>query len=171
MEVRQNGQLIDRMVNVIPGTPLIMEIKLNNESSQVYGIHVQYLEVSDGNSTSETILFRGCTVDPYLFDNFLMTPANTLQAKFRAFKFPNTPYVQFRANVRICLRKCLIPHCLNGQGRSRRELNGEDEHLYEISLGVIMKIDDKFTGNNDELRKLESHVKELKNKNRILRDK
>ncbi|XP_005191620.2 uncharacterized protein LOC101895632 [Musca domestica] len=100
-----------------------------------------------------------------------MTPANTLQAKFRAFKFPNTPYVQFRANVRICLRKCLIPHCLNGQGRSRRELNGEDEHLYEISLGVIMKIDDKFTGNNDELRKLESHVKELKNKNRILRDK
>lgn len=59
MEVRQNGQLIDRMVTVIPGTPLIMEVKLDDAASNVYGIHVQYLEVSDGNKTSETILFRG----------------------------------------------------------------------------------------------------------------
>ncbi|XP_073845259.1 uncharacterized protein [Musca autumnalis] len=171
MEVRQNGQLIDRMVNVIPGTPLIMEIKLNDESSKVYGIHVQYLEVSDGNSTSETILFRGCTVDPYLFENFILTPQNTLQGKFRAFKFPNTPYVQFRANVRICLGKCLIPHCLSGQGRSRRELKNANAHIYEVSLGVVMKIDENFIGNKDELRTLENHVKKLKKKNESLRNK
>lgn len=71
-----------------------------------------------------------------------MSPNNTLQAKFRAFKFPNTPYVQFRANVRICLKKCPIPHCLAGQGRSRRDLDAQGNHLlYEISLGFMMKIE------------------------------
>ena len=59
VEVRQNDELIDGMVTVIPGTPLVMEVKLNNESNEVYGLRVNYLRVSDTKDTSETILFRG----------------------------------------------------------------------------------------------------------------
>ncbi|XP_013118984.2 uncharacterized protein LOC106096022 [Stomoxys calcitrans] len=163
MEVRQNGQLIDEMVTVIPGTPLIMEIKLNQQATNIYGMHTKYLEVSDGNATSETILFRGCTVDPYLFENFIVNPNNTLQAKFRAFKFPNTAFVKFRANIQICLKKCQSPHCLSGQGRSRRDLIDEKSHLYEASLGLFMKVDGWDIRKIDEIRKIEKHVQLLIN--------
>ncbi|XP_075166409.1 uncharacterized protein LOC142238601 [Haematobia irritans] len=161
MEVRQNGQLIDQMVTVIPGTPLIMEIKLNEPASGIYGIHTKYLEVSDGNGTSETILFRGCTVDPYLFENFIMNSNNTLHAKFRAFKFPNTAYVQFRANVQICLGKCQIPHCLSGQGRLKRDLRIAEENIYDIALGLTINVDGWDKKNIDEIRMVEEHVKNL----------
>lgn len=59
VEVRQNDELIDGLVTVIPGTPLVMEVKLSKESSAIYGLRVNYLQVSDTKDTSETILFRG----------------------------------------------------------------------------------------------------------------
>ena len=45
-------------------------------------------------------------MDPYLFDNFNTIDGDFLQAKFRAFKFPESTYVQFRGTVNVCLDKC-----------------------------------------------------------------
>lgn len=48
-----------------------------------------------------------CSVDPYLFENFYTVNGDFLTAKFRAFKFPESTYVQFRGTVNVCLDKCL----------------------------------------------------------------
>jgi len=45
-------------------------------------------------------------VDPYLFENFNTVDGDFLSAKFRAFKFPESTYVQFKGTVNVCLDKC-----------------------------------------------------------------
>ncbi|TMW45184.1 hypothetical protein DOY81_009736, partial [Sarcophaga bullata] len=173
VEVRQNGELIDGLVTVIPGTPLVMEVKLNEESNEIYGLRVNYLRVSDTKDTSETILFRGCTVDPYLFENFNLTSTNSLKSKFRAFKFPNTLYVQFKINVEICLKRCPAPLCVASKLerlRQRREANELTENHYEVSVGLTMKIVDAPGAQQADIRTLERHVRELKTKALLLQN-
>lgn len=57
--VRQNGNLISDSLNVSPGTPLQMEIFLDRNSSSVYGLGVNYMQVSDTRNQEETIIFNG----------------------------------------------------------------------------------------------------------------
>lgn len=57
--VRQNGNLISDNLNVSPGTPLQMEIFLDRNSSSVYGLGVNYMQVSDTHNQEETIIFNG----------------------------------------------------------------------------------------------------------------
>lgn len=57
--VRQGGRLIAENLNVSPGTPLQMEIFLDSNSSSVYGIGVNYMQVSDTRNQEETIIFNG----------------------------------------------------------------------------------------------------------------
>lgn len=45
-------------------------------------------------------------MDPYLFANFITDDGDLLSATFRAFKFPESTYVQFRGTVNVCLDKC-----------------------------------------------------------------
>lgn len=97
------------------------------------------------------IIFR-CTVDPYLFENFNTIDGDRLSAKFKAFKFPDSSYVQFRATVNVCLDKCLGTQCSNGQigyGRRRRDTSDiltqglmDTNKVYEISLAMFIKIND-----------------------------
>ena len=47
-----------------------------------------------------------CSVDPYLFENFLTEDGDLLRAKFKAFKFPESNFVLFRGVVNVCLDKC-----------------------------------------------------------------
>lgn len=139
--VRQGGNLVTGELNVSPGTPLQMEIFLDNGSAPVYGLLVTYMLVTDTKSQEETIIINGwafipmdniyrsnwttvfdqhresrliriiicaasCSVDPYLFENFNTVDGDFLTAKFRAFKFPESTYVQFRGTVNVCLDKC-----------------------------------------------------------------
>jgi hypothetical protein len=83
------------------------------------------MQVTDTINQEETIIFNGyfksrimrywivilfiifsCSVDPYLFENFNTVDGDFLSAKFRAFKFPDSSYVQFRGTVNVCLDKC-----------------------------------------------------------------
>lgn len=57
--VRQGGKLVTGELNVSPGTPLQMEIFLDNKSSPVYGLLVTYMQVTDTISAEETIIFNG----------------------------------------------------------------------------------------------------------------
>jgi hypothetical protein len=106
-------------------------------------------------------------VDPYLFENFITDDGDFLKAKFRAFKFPESTYVQFRGTVNVCLDRCkgvymkfLIFHfltvinilfsmqleCSNGQtgfGRKRREIKQsavDPNKIYEISMTTFIKV-------------------------------
>lgn len=57
--VRQGGTLVTGELNVSPGTPLQMEIFLDNKSAPVYGLLVSYMLVTDTKSQEETIIING----------------------------------------------------------------------------------------------------------------
>jgi len=83
-------------------------------------------------------------VDPYLFENFNTIDGDILSAKFKAFKFPDSSYVQFRATVNVCLDKCLGTQCSNNQvgfGRRKREISSANK-VYEISLAMFLQVQD-----------------------------
>ncbi|XP_046810568.1 uncharacterized protein LOC111677810 [Lucilia cuprina] len=176
--VSQNGKRVTGDLTVTPGTPLTMEITLDQESAPIYGLGVNYLEVTDTRLLSETIIFKGCTVDPYLFENFNTIDGDTLSAKFKAFKFPDSSYVQFRATVNVCLDKCLGTQCSNGQigyGRRKRDTSDammtplmDTNKVYEISLAMFIKINDLEGVNRNEVLRLEEKLRELKLANQRL---
>merc|ERR1712121_213046 len=143
--VRQAGTLIDDELNVKPGTPLNMEVYLDSESSEVYGLMVTGMEVADTREQTEPILVNGCSVDPYLFENFVTTDGDYLKAKFRAFKFPESSFVLFKGTVNVCLDTCSPVQCSNGQrgyGRRKRDVSDEADpnKVYEISMSTIIKL-------------------------------
>ncbi|XP_011050379.1 PREDICTED: uncharacterized protein LOC105143624 [Acromyrmex echinatior] len=145
--VRQGGVLVTGELNVSPGTPLQMEIFLDNDSAPIYGLLVTYMLVTDTKTQEETIIINGCSVDPYLFENFNTVDGDFLTAKFRAFKFPESTYVQFRGTVNVCLDKCPGIECSNGQvgfGRKRRaiEMSSTDKNkLFEVTMSTFIKVD------------------------------
>ncbi|KAK7597713.1 hypothetical protein V9T40_009938 [Parthenolecanium corni] len=152
--VKQGNSLVDGELNVKPGTPLTMEIYLDKESAPIYGLLVSFMRVSDTKSQEETIIFNGCAVDPYLFENFNTENGDLLSAKFRAFKFPETTYVQFTGTVNICLDKCKGIECSNGQtgyGRRKREISGiphDPKKVFEVTLTTYLKVDYKEDATN-----------------------
>lgn len=144
--VRQDGTLIDDELNVKPGTPLNMEVYLDSESSEVYGLMVTGMEVTDTGDQTEPILVNGCSVDPYLFENFVTNDGDYLKAKFRAFKFPESSFVLFKGTVNVCLDTCSPVQCSNGQsgfGRRRRAVTDEADpnKVYEISMSTVIKME------------------------------
>jgi len=144
--VRQDGTLIDDELNVKPGTPLNMEVYLDSESAGVYGLMVTGMEVTDTREQTEPILVNGCSVDPYLFENFVTNDGDYLKAKFRAFKFPESSFVLFKGTVNVCLDTCSPVQCSNGQqgfGRRRRDVSnaGDPNKVYEISMSTVIKLE------------------------------
>ncbi|XP_053642387.1 uncharacterized protein qsm isoform X2 [Cherax quadricarinatus] len=154
--VRQNGQLVGSQINVRPGTPLTMEVFLDDTSAGTYGILMSYMEVTDNENKKETIIFNGCSVDPVLFDNFITTTGDYVSAKFRAFKFPETNYVLFRGTVDICLDKCQGIACSNGQlgfGRRRRDISSQavdPNKIFEVTMTTFLKVDETLNNTNKE---------------------
>lgn len=72
-------------------------------------------------------------------------------AKFRAFKFPDTTYVQFRSTVNACVDKCQGIKCSNGQigyGRRKREVmqSPEPNKVYEISKTTFIRVSGEPAG-------------------------
>lgn len=87
-------------------------------------------------------LFFRCSVDPFLFENFDTKDGDFLTAKFRAFKFPDSTYVQFRGTVNACIDKCKGIPCSNGQigyGRRKREIPSQSAEL-EFSMSTIIRV-------------------------------
>ncbi|GBP29758.1 hypothetical protein EVAR_94598_1 [Eumeta japonica] len=103
------------------------------------------------------VLFCTCSVDPYVFDNFLTDDGKLLRAKFRAFKFPDSTYVQFKATVLIvALQVTSLPQveCSNGvtaYGRRRRAVDAAaSNRLYEVALTTFIKVEGDNQGPGDE---------------------
>lgn len=167
--VRQDGVLVDDELNVKPGTPLNMEIYLDNISKDIYGLLVSGMEVTDTRSQTEPILVNGCSVDPYLFENFNSVDGDFLKAKFRAFKFPESSFVLFKGTVNVCLDTCKGVQCSNGQlgyGRRRREIYDDapdPNKVYEISMSTIIKMECEECQEIQQFKKIkELELMELK---------
>lgn len=60
VNVRQGGvPLSGGQLHVAPGTPLQMEIFLDNVSAPIYGLLVTHMQVTDTGSQEETIIYNG----------------------------------------------------------------------------------------------------------------
>jgi len=151
--VKQDGTLIDEELTLKPGTPLSMEIFLDNLSADIYGVMVSGLDVTDTIQSQESLIVNGCTVDPVLFENFLTEDGDLLRAKFQAFKFPETNFVLFKGIVNVCLDRCNGVQCSNGQvgygRRKKRSLADEpvdqQQISYEVSMSTVVKVGDEKT--------------------------
>lgn len=115
---------------------------------------------------------NSCSVDPYLFENFNTEDGDFLMAKFRAFKFPDSSYVQFRGTVNVCLDKCKGIECSNGQtgfGRRKREVSNSDSNkLYEIDMSTFIKVDYDAGADKKVMTETEESLKQLKIANQKL---
>lgn len=115
---------------------------------------------------------NSCSVDPYLFENFNTEDGDFLMAKFRAFKFPDSSYVQFRGTVNVCLDKCKGIECSNGQtgfGRRKREVSNSDSNkLYEIDMSTFIKVDYDAGADRKVMTETEESLKQLKIANQKL---
>lgn len=106
-----------------------------------------------------------------------------LEAKFKAFKFPDTNYVLFRGTINVCLDSCkgvekeyqisknvsqFSSHfwfqiqCSTGQlgyGRRRRDLrNGHMNYDYEIHTAAILQVASRNSTNGSMLKDRESAI-------------
>ncbi|XP_015788320.1 uncharacterized protein LOC107365347 [Tetranychus urticae] len=157
--VRQNGRFVDTALNVHPGTPLEMVIYLDDTSAPVYGLLARYLKVTDNTprKQEETIILEGCSIDPYIFSNFESNDGgDSIVAKFRAFKFPESNYVLFVGTVNVCLKECLGVICGNNQlgyGRRRRSIiNPDPNRIFEIEMTAFLKVDSLEMDNGPVLK-------------------
>jgi len=158
--VLQNGRVIGDDLNVQPGTALQMDIFLDANSTSTYGLRVSYMDVTDRRTKEETIVLNGCSVDPYLFENFNTVDGDKLTARFKAFKFPETNYVLFRGTIDVCLDTCSGVECSNGQvafGRKRRDVtpeadtNWRKDRVFEVSMTTVVKLDEQSNLKKDVL--------------------
>lgn len=101
-----------------------------------------------------------------MFENFNTEDGDFLIAKFRAFKFPDSAYVQFRGTVNVCLDKCKGIECSNGQigfGRRKREVSNSDSNkLYEIDMSTFIKVDYDGSPDSKVKNETEENLKHLK---------
>jgi len=158
--VLQNGRVIGDDLIVQPGTALQMDIFLDDNSTSTYGLRVSYMDVTDRRTKEETIILNGCSVDPYLFENFNTLDGDKLTARFKAFKFPETNYVLFRGTIDVCLDTCTGVECSNGQvafGRKRRDVapetdsNWRKDRVFEVSMTTMVKLDEQTNIKKDVL--------------------
>lgn len=142
--VLQNGQMIDSAINVHPGTPLEMVIYLDDKSAKVYGLLASYLKVQDDTfrQREEVIILNGCSIDTYIFGNFEQNPDDqSLRAKFRAFKFPDSNLVRFVGTVNVCIKQCAKVNCNGGRKkRASHNTNNKDDRLVSLTVSTVLRI-------------------------------
>lgn len=152
--VLQNGQVIDSEITVHPGTPLEMVIYLDDKSAKVYGLLATYLKVQDDTfrQREEVIILNACSIDTYIFGNFEHNPEDqSLRAKFRAFKFPDSNFVRFVGTVNVCIKQCAKVNCggasggggnggVGGNSRKRRGAHRHDDRLVQLTVSTVLRI-------------------------------
>ncbi|KAL1512687.1 hypothetical protein ABEB36_002240 [Hypothenemus hampei] len=170
--VRQAGRLVTGELNVSPGTPLQMEISLDPASTSIYGLLVTHMQVSDTKSQEETIIYNGCSADPYLFENFNTIDGDNLVAKFRAFKFPESTYVQFKGTVNVCLDKCKGVECSDGSigyGRRKRaiaSLPPDPNKIFEVTITSFIKVN--YEDDSENLEEIVRNQTKMYNNKKLI---
>lgn len=144
--VLRNGQVIDNAITVHPGTPLEMVIYLDDKSAKVYGLLASYLKVKDDTfrQREESIILNGCSIDTNIFGNFEHNPEDqSLRARFKAFKFPESNFVRFIGTVNVCIKQCATVNCGANSGPQRRRRSpGPSGQPVQLTVSTVLRIGD-----------------------------
>jgi len=115
------------------GDPLTFRLEAQdgyNHVTDIFATNVVARDPYSGRSIQLIDRF-GCPVDPYVFPELdKLRDGDTLEARFNAFKIPESNFLVFEATVRSCREGCQPAYCPGPAGRQepsfgrkRRSLN------------------------------------------------
>lgn len=92
-----------------------------------------------------------CPVDSYVFPELDKSrEGDMLEARFNAFKIPESNFLVFEATVRTCREGCQPAYCSSGTGRSepsfgrkKRSLNETEEEEEANTTMIISTMEDE----------------------------
>lgn len=116
------------------GDPLTFRLEAQdgyNHVTDIFATNVVARDPYSGRSV-QLIDRYGCPVDPYVFPELdKLREGDMLEARFNAFKIPESNFLVFEATVKTCREGCPPAYCPGQSGRSepsfgrkKREING-----------------------------------------------
>lgn len=129
---------------------------------------------------TNVICSHSCPVDNYVFPGLdRLRDGDSLEARFNAFKIPESNFLVFEATVRTCRDGCQPAYCSGGTGRSepsfgrrRRDVLENDTIAEENEISTITEnnvndtslvLNSTIVGDSDnaEEEEEEEHVREM----------
>lgn len=100
-------------------------------------------------------LYR-CPVDSYVFPELDKgRNGDTLEARFNAFKIPESNFLVFEATVRTCRDGCQPAYCQSGSGRSEPSFGRRKR---EINATLELESNNTISGESEEEKSTEMNV-------------
>ncbi|KAH8336923.1 hypothetical protein KR059_008548, partial [Drosophila kikkawai] len=128
------------------GDPLTFRLEAQdgyNHVTDIFATNVVARDPYSGRSIQLIDRF-GCPVDPFVFPELdKLRDGDTLEARFNAFKIPESNFLVFEATVRSCREGCQPAYCPGPAGRQepsfgrrRRSLNVTEESTEPEALAL-----------------------------------
>ncbi|CAK9300983.1 unnamed protein product [Gordionus sp. m RMFG-2023] len=128
------------------GTKLQLKISLaSSPKTNNYGLMAKNCIAKTITEDWEYALIdsRGCSTDDKLFENFQVNSDRSISAFFSAFKFPNSVYMRFKCEVKICFGSCEPAMC-NGSNIPQRLYKRDIQPNTNKSNMVIEKVESRL---------------------------
>lgn len=98
-----------------------------------------------------------CPVDNYVFPGLdRLREGDSLEARFNAFKIPESNFLVFEATVRTCREGCQPAFCSSSSGRSepsygrkRRSINESEIENFNVTVSTVDVINEQNNNFND----------------------
>ncbi|XP_048508388.1 uncharacterized protein LOC105687681 isoform X2 [Athalia rosae] len=159
------------------GDPLTFRLEAQDGYNYVTDIFATNVIARDPYSGRSVQLIDryGCPVDNYVFPGLDRLREDSLEARFNAFKIPESNFLVFEATVRTCRDGCQPAYCSGGAGRSepsfgrrRRDVGNEtlsDEEDESDFNATTTTTSTSTTPNNtrvdEDEENEEEHVREM----------
>ncbi|XP_025832148.1 uncharacterized protein LOC108738303 [Agrilus planipennis] len=128
------------------GDPLTFRLEAQDGYNYVTDIFATNVVARDPYSGRSVQLIdrRGCPVDPYVFPELDRgRSGDTLEARFHAFKIPESNFLVFEATVHTCVDGCKPAFCETGRGREEPSFGKRRKR--SINETNVLRIDDNTT--------------------------
>ncbi|KAL5290170.1 hypothetical protein ACFFRR_009869 [Megaselia abdita] len=122
------------------GDPLTFRLETQdgyNHITDIFATNVVARDPYSGRSIQLIDRF-GCPVDPFVFPELdRLRSGDTLEARFNAFKIPESNFLVFEATVRSCRDGCQPAYCPGQSGRSEPSFGRRRRSINETSNNVL----------------------------------
>ncbi|XP_054090079.1 uncharacterized protein LOC105221415 isoform X3 [Zeugodacus cucurbitae] len=122
------------------GDPLTFRLEAQdgyNHVTDIFATNVVARDPYSGRSIQLIDRF-GCPVDPYVFPELdKLRDGDTLEARFNAFKIPESNFLVFEATVRTCRDGCQPAYCPGAAGRQEPSFGRRRRSVNETDVAEV----------------------------------
>ncbi|XP_014208276.1 uncharacterized protein LOC106639272 [Copidosoma floridanum] len=143
------------------GDPLTFRLEAQdgyNYANDIFATNVIARDPYSGRSV-QLIDRYGCPVDNYVFPGLdRLRDGDSLEARFNAFKIPESNFLVFEATVRTCRDGCQPAFCSSGTGRSepsygRKRRSIDEAELRNVTLpGMVNATEEIVNGTSAKVK-------------------